>query len=90
MSYIPAFPVTGRNGVTLSKLWADFPFTYKSIMSSGFPNYFHIMVGFDSAKCEFGIATGLTRRFLEFGSHRDQTRRLRQTRFICSRNNVSF
>lgn len=30
--------------MTLQKLWADFPFTYKSVMSSGFPNFFHIMV----------------------------------------------
>jgi cation diffusion facilitator CzcD-associated flavoprotein CzcO len=35
VDYCPGFTVTGRNGVTLQKVWEEYPFTYKSVMSSG-------------------------------------------------------
>jgi cation diffusion facilitator CzcD-associated flavoprotein CzcO len=43
VDYNPTFTVTGRNGVTLQKAWEEYPFTYRSVMSSGFPNLFHCM-----------------------------------------------
>ncbi|KAI9024530.1 hypothetical protein DFJ74DRAFT_665466 [Hyaloraphidium curvatum] len=43
VDYKPSFPVTGRGGKTLAQVWADYPFSYKSVMSSGFPNFLHVM-----------------------------------------------
>ncbi|KAI9022580.1 hypothetical protein DFJ74DRAFT_99603 [Hyaloraphidium curvatum] len=45
VSYLPAFPVLGKNGRSLADVWgeAGYPFSFRSVMSSGFPNFFHIM-----------------------------------------------
>lgn len=51
-SAIPAFPVVGRDGVTLAETFSPFPETYLSLAVAGFPNYF-MMLGPNS-----GIAAG--------------------------------
>lgn len=39
-SYLPRFPLRGRNGVSLAEKWKDIPETYISIATNNFPNYF--------------------------------------------------
>lgn len=36
----PRFPITGRNGATMSNRWKEFPVTYMSLAVDDFPNYF--------------------------------------------------
>ncbi|RMJ21396.1 monooxygenase [Aspergillus sp. HF37] len=38
--YKPRFPITGRNGATMSNRWKEFPVTYMSLAVDDFPNYF--------------------------------------------------
>ncbi|CAM1500386.1 Fc.00g095480.m01.CDS01 [Cosmosporella sp. VM-42] len=38
-SYLPRFPVQGRNGVTLNELWEVYPEAYVSIFAEQMPNY---------------------------------------------------
>ncbi|CAK7225964.1 hypothetical protein SBRCBS47491_006066 [Sporothrix bragantina] len=40
-SYLPRYPVTGRNGVTLASLWAEpnYPEAYVSVWAESMPNY---------------------------------------------------
>lgn len=39
-SFVPNFPVTGRNGLTMASAWKDKPDAYLGIAAPGFPNYF--------------------------------------------------
>ncbi|KAI9012272.1 hypothetical protein DFJ74DRAFT_683180 [Hyaloraphidium curvatum] len=43
VTYTPHFPVTGRGGKTLAEEWTEFPWSYKSVLSHGFPGFFHVM-----------------------------------------------
>lgn len=47
-SYVPPFPVTGRNGKTLAEKFSGFPATYLTMGLDDFPNYF-MMLGPNSA-----------------------------------------
>ncbi|OAG36930.1 hypothetical protein AYO21_08891 [Fonsecaea monophora] len=40
VSYIPRYPVTGRNNVTLASKWAEEPESYLSLACPGMSNYF--------------------------------------------------
>ncbi|OAL31231.1 hypothetical protein AYO20_08286 [Fonsecaea nubica] len=40
VSYIPRYPVTGRNNVTLASKWAEEPESYLSLACPDMPNYF--------------------------------------------------
>lgn len=63
-SVAPPFPVMGRSGVSLEQRWADFPDTYLSIATDGFPNLF-FMFGPSS-----GVSTGpLTTLFEAAGDY---------------------
>ena len=40
-SYTPRFPVRGRDGLTLEKVWGDpYPEAYLSVFAARMPNYF--------------------------------------------------
>ncbi|EED15420.1 flavin-binding monooxygenase, putative [Talaromyces stipitatus ATCC 10500] len=39
-SYLPRFPMTGRNGLSLAEKWKEIPETYISLATNEFPNYF--------------------------------------------------
>lgn len=39
-TYAPRFPITGRNGQSMSDRWKGGPETYISVATDGFPNYF--------------------------------------------------
>jgi hypothetical protein len=41
-TYLPRFPLIGKDGQDLRKRWQSFPETYCSIAVDGFPNYFFI------------------------------------------------
>jgi hypothetical protein len=40
MSFIPGYPIIGKNGVDIGELWAETPETYLSLAAPQFPNYF--------------------------------------------------
>ncbi|KAL3460586.1 hypothetical protein BJX64DRAFT_262573 [Aspergillus heterothallicus] len=39
-TFTPRFPITGENGLSLSKRWEETPENYLSLAVDGFPNYF--------------------------------------------------
>ncbi|KAI9034677.1 hypothetical protein DFJ74DRAFT_650175 [Hyaloraphidium curvatum] len=43
VGYVPIIKITGRGGRTLQEEYKEYPWTYKSVMNSGFPNFFHVM-----------------------------------------------
>ncbi|GJE94360.1 flavin-binding monooxygenase [Phanerochaete sordida] len=47
-SFIPRFPVVGRNGVTLRECWQEYPRTYMGLCQDQHPNWFQ-MVGPNTA-----------------------------------------
>lgn len=40
VSFKPAFPIIGQDGLDLQDVFKDIPDTYLSTMTPGFPNYF--------------------------------------------------
>lgn len=60
----PRFSVVGRNNINIADRFAEFPETYMSVVTDGFPNYF-MMLGPNSA-----LATGsLTVQIEAFGDY---------------------
>lgn len=39
-NWIPRFPIIGRRGINLQDKWAEYPSSYLSIATDGFPNMF--------------------------------------------------
>ncbi|KAF7798583.1 hypothetical protein EIP86_009805 [Pleurotus ostreatoroseus] len=43
-SFIPRFPILGRNDLNLQDIWADYPKTYLGLCQDGFPNWYAIRI----------------------------------------------
>ncbi|KAH6677853.1 hypothetical protein F5X68DRAFT_173604 [Plectosphaerella plurivora] len=57
VGFKPAFPVIGRNGVSLADEWAEDPAAYMAVAASGFPNF---MIGSLGPNCPAGHGSFVT------------------------------
>jgi cation diffusion facilitator CzcD-associated flavoprotein CzcO len=63
-TYLPRFPLIGRNGIPLAEKWKEIPETYISLATNDFPNYF-ICLG-PNANLGHGSLTVLLQKEIDY------------------------